>query len=287
MEPSEIRAKYGSKIEAELSEESPQIFVRLFEHIGGVNKIVSPGDFTSAVDPRAQAISCSVKASQGLLYPMPQSLIFVNKPIMLINHKEIKYIEFQRCGDKASGPGKFFDISVQKTEGGSDLFKNIDKLEYQKLISYFRKAGLKMRLLDADSGKVVDMSDLRSDELDEEIRQSQQPEDSNVGEEVGRGGRGRRRAAVQAAKLTREKGNDSDMGEEDSDDGSFDSDAEGSGSGSDEEDGEFDMDDDIGEDEIDKAELAKIKKEQKKEQETAKEKPKASKKDAAGKKAKK
>lgn len=168
-----------------------------------------------------------------------------------------------------------------------DLFKNIDKMEYQKLISYFRKAGVKMRLLNADSGQVVDMSDLRSDEIDEEIRQSQQQEEPAADE--GRGGRGRRKAAVQAAKLTRAEGHDSDMNEEDSEDGSFGSDAEGSGSGSDEEDGEFDMDDEIGEDEIDKAELAKIKKEQKKEKEEAKakEKPKAAKKEVAGKKQKK
>ena len=286
MEPSEIRAKYGSKIEAELSEESPQIFVRLFEHIGGVNKIVSPGDFTSAVDPRAQAISCSVRASQGLLYPMATSLIFVNKPIMLISHKDIKYIEFQRCGDKASGPGKFFDISVQRVDSSPDLFKNIDKLEYQKLISYFRKAGLKMRLLNADSGQVVDMSDLRSDEIDEEIRQSQQQEEP-VGIDEGRGVRGKRRAAVQAAKLTRAEGNDSDLNDEDSDDVSFDSAADGSGSGSDDEDGELDMDDEIGEDEIDKAQLAKITKEQKKNKDDGgKDKPKGAKKDA-GKKQKK
>ena len=110
MDPSEIQTKYGSNIEAEMSEETHQVLLRLFKHIGGVNKIVKPGEFSSAVDPRAQAISCSVKASQGLLYPMTNSLVFINKPIMLISHKDIKYIEFQRCGDQGTGPGKFFDI---------------------------------------------------------------------------------------------------------------------------------------------------------------------------------
>lgn len=53
MEPSEILAKYGSNIEVEMSEETHQILVRLFKHIGGVGKIASPSDFASAVDPRA------------------------------------------------------------------------------------------------------------------------------------------------------------------------------------------------------------------------------------------
>ena len=38
---------------------------------------------------------------------------------------------------------------------------------------YFKNAGIKMRQFDPDSGKGVELDSLNSDELDEEIRQSQ------------------------------------------------------------------------------------------------------------------
>ena len=69
---------------------------------------------------------------------------------------------------------------MQRIDNPPDLFKNIDKLEYHVLIDYFRKSGIKMRLVNADSGEVVDMADMRSDEINEEIRQSQQPDDAGA-----------------------------------------------------------------------------------------------------------
>ena len=90
---------------------------------------------------------------------------------------------------------KSFDIEVVRREAGPDQFKNIDKLEYQALVSYFRKAGLKMRQRNAETGEAVDLADIGSDELvamDDEIRQSQDPQMQG---EAPQGGRGRRRAA--------------------------------------------------------------------------------------------
>lgn len=73
----EITSKYGSNIEAESTEETHQMLARLYKYIGGISKIVHPGDFSSALDSRAKSITCSVKASQGNLFPMKSSLIFI------------------------------------------------------------------------------------------------------------------------------------------------------------------------------------------------------------------
>lgn len=145
MSPDEITAQYGNMIESEIQDETHQILARLFTTIGGIDKISQTGDFRSALDQRAQNISCSVKASTGQLFMLKNSAIFVQKPILLMHHKDISYIEFQRCGQHAGGISKSFDIEVVRKETGPEQFKNIDKLEYPVLIKYFQKSGLKMR----------------------------------------------------------------------------------------------------------------------------------------------
>ena len=92
------------------------------------------------------AVSCSVKAQEGLLYPLKQSLVFVQKPIIYIKHKEISYVEFMRIGTHGTTTGKSFDISLVRCDSvGSETFKNIDKFELKVLVSYFKRSGIKMR----------------------------------------------------------------------------------------------------------------------------------------------
>jgi len=70
-----------------------------------------PGDFKSAVDEANVAIHCSVKVHDGFLYPLKSSLIFIQKPMIHIKHKEIKYVEFSRIGGGTGGAiGRSFDI---------------------------------------------------------------------------------------------------------------------------------------------------------------------------------
>lgn len=128
--------------------------------------MTQPGEFKSALDPRAQNVSCSVKASQGQLFLLKTAIVFIQKPICLMMHSELKYVEFQRVST-----GKSFDIEIVGRET-TDQFKNIDKAEYPALMTYFRKSGLKMRQRSAETGDVEELSDMGSDQIDEEIRQS-------------------------------------------------------------------------------------------------------------------
>jgi hypothetical protein len=45
--------------------------------VAGIDRIIIPGDYKSGVDDKSQAISCSVKVSEGFLYPLKSSLIFI------------------------------------------------------------------------------------------------------------------------------------------------------------------------------------------------------------------
>ena len=73
---------------------------RLFKEIIKIN-ILIPGEFRSFKnDP---CLKCSVKASDGHLYPLKSSLIFIHKPVIYIKHSEIAYVEMQRVGQVGAG----------------------------------------------------------------------------------------------------------------------------------------------------------------------------------------
>lgn len=130
-----IDEKYGGQIQIEQSGPLYKVFGNLIKPIAGIDKIIVPSDFQSARDGKV-AIPCQVKVQDGYLYPLKSSLVWVQKPILYIKHKEIKYVEFQRIGEQASGTtSKTFDIQVVKFEqdGGNEQFKNLDKCEYKAL----------------------------------------------------------------------------------------------------------------------------------------------------------
>ncbi len=72
--------------------------------------------------------------------------------------------------------------------------------ELKLLINYFKSAGIKMRQIDSDTNKASDLNDVNSEELNEEIRQSQVEETKTdtkkVDEGVTVGRSGRRRVPV-------------------------------------------------------------------------------------------
>lgn len=82
------------------------------------------------------------------MFPLKTSLIFIQKPIIYIKHKDIKYVEFSRIGSSAGGSiGKTFEFSIAKvdSDGANETFKNVDKKELKVLIKYFKEANIKMR----------------------------------------------------------------------------------------------------------------------------------------------
>ena len=105
------------------------IISRLFKEIIKIN-ILIPGDFRSSKGD--DCIKCSVKASDGHLYPLKSSLIFIHKPVIYLKHSEISYVELSRLG-AMSGSGmqsRSFDMTITKLADGSQTtFGSIDREE--------------------------------------------------------------------------------------------------------------------------------------------------------------
>ena len=212
--------------------------------------ILIPGEFKSSKGD--EAIKCSVKASDGFLYPLKSSLIFINKPITYIKLSEIKYVEFSRIGSSGMPSSRSFDLTVARlTDNSSITFAGIDKDEYKNLSAYLKDKGIKMRSVDVETNQHIEMSD---DDGAEDEEESEQPR------------KGSKKAAPAGMKQKAATAMDDDDSDEDDEsfkeEGSAGSGEDGGEEEEDEQEEEDDSDGDAHMDEgIDKDELKALQKE--------------------------
>lgn len=122
----------------------------LFKNLMKIN-ILIPGDFRTTKND--ESLKCSYKASDGYLYPLKSSLMFIHKPVIYLKLSEIKFVEFSRVGNFGAGMSRSFDIIITKMEDDSQVaFSGIDKEEQKVLLNYFKDRKIKVRSIDAEAG---------------------------------------------------------------------------------------------------------------------------------------
>ncbi len=162
---------------------SPQMTMPMSSLIAKIFKIISqkkvfiPKQFKSARD--AYCVKCSLKANDGLLYPLAKSFIFIHKPTVIIGFDDIDFVEFKRY-EPVSNYGKCdfilfsplfvsesslwtttyyfffhpatrnFDLSIvlKNPEPGEPkeyTFITIDRTEYSSLFDYVKAKELKIK----------------------------------------------------------------------------------------------------------------------------------------------
>jgi len=233
----EIKEKYDDKLESEMEGPLYDVLSKLFKNLAKVS-ILIPGEFKSAKDDTA--IKCSVKASDGHLYPLKSSIVFIHKPVHYIKHAQIKYVEFSRIGGLGAGmpSSRSFDMTVHKVTGEAVTFAGIDKQEHKNLAAYFKAKNIRTRNVDADNKQ----------------RDSESEEEEEASEEVST----KRRAAKKGGAAAAEDYDDEEDDESFKDEGSEEGGGSGEGGddeemeeeGDDDEDMEDDLDDGIDNDEL-------------------------------------
>ena len=63
-----------------------------------------------------QCLKCSVKASEGYLFPLNKSMIFVHKPTTFIWHDDITHVELLWVSEYVGSTGWSFDLKVVTTK---------------------------------------------------------------------------------------------------------------------------------------------------------------------------
>lgn len=163
----QIKEKYDDKLDQEIEGPLYDVISKLFKNLAKI-AILIPGEFKSSKDE--EAIKCSVRASDGYLYPLKSSLVFIHKPVYYIKHNQIKYIEFSRLGGMGAGmpSSRSFDMTVSKINGETIAFAGIDKAEHKNLVAYLKAKNVRTRNVDAETNQQIELSEEEGSEEEED-----------------------------------------------------------------------------------------------------------------------
>ncbi|KAK2377187.1 FACT complex subunit SSRP1 [Trifolium repens] len=141
-------SKYKDKLELSYKGLIHEVFTTILRGLSGA-KVTKPGKFRSCQD--GYAVKSSLKAEDGILYPLEKSFFFLPKPPTLITHEEIDYVEFERHAAGGSNM-HYFDLLIRLKSDQEHLFRNIQRNEYHNLYGFISSKGLKiMNLGDAQA----------------------------------------------------------------------------------------------------------------------------------------
>ncbi|KAI4321358.1 hypothetical protein MLD38_034750 [Melastoma candidum] len=135
-----INTKYKDKLEPSYKGLIHDVFTSILRGLSGA-KITKPGKFRSCQD--GYAVKSSLKAEDGVLYPLEKSFFFLPKPPTLILHDEIDYVEFERHAAGGSNM-HYFDLLLRLKTEQEHLFRNIQRNEYHNLFDFISGKGLKI-----------------------------------------------------------------------------------------------------------------------------------------------
>ena len=96
-------------------------------------------------------MKCSFKASEGYLYPLERSLVFIDKPVIYIPLEDITKVDFMRF--KKSSIQRSFDITVI-TRKDQIEFNGIDRNEFDEIVNYFKSKNVKIGSEDGEENLI-------------------------------------------------------------------------------------------------------------------------------------
>ncbi|KAB1211652.1 FACT complex subunit SSRP1 [Morella rubra] len=135
-----FNTKYKDKLEPSYKGLIHEVFTTIMRGLSGA-KVTKPGKFRSCQD--GYAVKSSLKAEDGVLYPLEKSFFFLPKPPTLILHEEIDYVEFERHAAGGSNM-HYFDLLIRLKTEQEHLFRNIQRNEYHNLFDFISGKGLKI-----------------------------------------------------------------------------------------------------------------------------------------------
>ncbi|XP_012483714.1 FACT complex subunit SSRP1 [Gossypium raimondii] len=135
-----LNTKYKDRLEPSYKGLIHEVFTTIMRGLSGA-KVTKPGKFRSCQD--GYAVKSSLKAEDGVLYPLEKSFFFLPKPPTLILHEEIDYVEFERHAAGGSNM-HYFDLLIRLKTEQEHLFRNIQRNEYHNLFDFISSKGLKI-----------------------------------------------------------------------------------------------------------------------------------------------
>ncbi|XP_056295678.1 FACT complex subunit SSRP1a [Pseudoliparis swirei] len=162
MSEEDVERRFEGKLSKNMSGSLYEMVSRVMKSL--VNrKITVPGNFQG--HSGVQCITCSYKASSGLLYPLERGFIYVHKPPVHLRFEEISSVNFAR----GTTTTRSFDFEIETKQGNQFTFSSIEREEYGKLFDFVnaKKLNIKNRgFKEGMKGKIDEYSDSDEDQHD-------------------------------------------------------------------------------------------------------------------------
>eukprot|EP00250_Pteridium_aquilinum_P013650 c21482_g1_i1 orf=159-1715(+) len=138
-----LASKYKDRLQATYQGLEVEVFAQVLRGLSGA-KVTRPGKFRSSQD--GYSVRASLKAEDGVLYPLEKGFFFLPKPPTLILHDEIDYLEFERHGaaGTSSMSSHYFDLVIRLKSEQEHQFRNIQRNEYHNLFNFINTKNLKI-----------------------------------------------------------------------------------------------------------------------------------------------
>uniref|UniRef100_A0A6I8Q3F5 FACT complex subunit SSRP1 n=1 Tax=Xenopus tropicalis TaxID=8364 RepID=A0A6I8Q3F5_XENTR len=138
MSEEEVERRFEGKLKKNMSGCLYEMVSRVMKAL--VNrKITVPGNFQG--HSGSQCITCSYKASSGLLYPLERGFIYVHKPPVHIRFDEVNCVNFAR----GTTTTRSFDFEIETKQGSQYTFSSIEREEYGKLFDFVNAKKLSIK----------------------------------------------------------------------------------------------------------------------------------------------
>lgn len=177
----EYEAKYKERLQKKYDTQTYLVMAHCLKGLME-RRLIVPGSFRSRF--MQAGVACSLKASEGYLYPLDRCFLFVTKPTVYIPYSEVSNVTMSRTGGGVSA-SRTFDLEVNlRGSNQSHVFANIDKEEQEAVERFCLEKGLRVKneekmakaMLakamneedDDDDDADVDMGSAGDDESDED-----------------------------------------------------------------------------------------------------------------------
>lgn len=158
----EIIEKYNGELKKQYSNPTSVVVSEVFRVLSNRKLVKETTSYSSSHG--AAAFKCSLKANEGLLYPLEKSFLFVPKPPMEIPHSEIGSINFSRVGKGSVSSSRTFDLKFNLKGGTSHQFSSINKEEFKNIERYLRSKNIRFKDEQSEQASRYSDLDLSSEE---------------------------------------------------------------------------------------------------------------------------
>eukprot|EP00316_Scyphosphaera_apsteinii_P020188 CAMPEP_0119308936 /NCGR_PEP_ID=MMETSP1333-20130426/12961_1 /TAXON_ID=418940 /ORGANISM="Scyphosphaera apsteinii, Strain RCC1455" /LENGTH=671 /DNA_ID=CAMNT_0007312817 /DNA_START=30 /DNA_END=2045 /DNA_ORIENTATION=+ len=184
MDEDEVSNRFGGKLEQEEQGEMTDVIAKVISAFTKRKvQTIKAGGFNADKDDNRKSIRCSMKAVDGLLYPLDKCFFFIASKPVLLEFDRISSIEFNRV-DKEVSAARTFDLTLHMKDGsGTHQFVNLQRGDYRELFNFLTNKKIRIKNISTasqvDFGNSGDEDDGEDDPYRARVRASRPPDDDD------------------------------------------------------------------------------------------------------------